>query len=109
MTKVTCPSCHGYRIKEQVTNATINGKHIGELANMPMDELIDFFKKLADTHVKTVQGKAIKDEIIKKSEKSRLAGISYLSLNRSMTTLSGGEVQRLNLIFQIALLLLNPQ
>ena len=101
MTKVTCPSCYGYRIKEQVTNATINGKHIGELANMPMDELIDFFKKLVDTHVKTVQGKAIKDEIIKRSEKSRLAGISYLSLNRSMTTLSGGEVQRLNLMIHL--------
>ena len=98
MTKVTCPSCHGYKINEQARNALINSIHIGELGTITIYELIDFLKNLDDTHVKTSHGKALKNEIIKRLEKSKLVGLSYLSLNRSMTTLSGGELQRLSLM-----------
>ncbi|MHA2245097.1 MAG: excinuclease ABC subunit UvrA [Candidatus Hodarchaeales archaeon] len=98
MTKVTCPSCHGYKINEQARNALINSKHIGELGTMTINELIDFLKNLDYTHVKTSHGKALKTEIVKRLEKSKLVGLSYISLNRSMTTLSGGELQRLSLM-----------
>lgn len=98
MTKITCPSCQGNRVKEQTRNALINGRHIGELSDMPFDELTDFLKKLDGSNIKTNEGKSIKNEIITRLEKTKLAGISYLSLNRSMRTLSGGEAQRLNLI-----------
>ncbi|MFX0203552.1 MAG: excinuclease ABC subunit UvrA, partial [Candidatus Hodarchaeota archaeon] len=98
MTKVTCPACHGYKINDQARNAVINGKHIGELGTLTIDELIEFHKTLDDTHVKTSHGKALKNEIITRLEKARLVGLSYLSLNRSMTTLSGGEIQRLSLM-----------
>ncbi|MFX0122970.1 MAG: excinuclease ABC subunit UvrA [Candidatus Hodarchaeota archaeon] len=97
MTKVTCPSCHGYKVNKQARTALINEKHIGELATMTITELIKFLKNL-DSHVKTSHGKALKNEIIKRLEKSMLVGLSYLSLNRSMTTLSGGELQRLSLM-----------
>ncbi|UCG02123.1 MAG: excinuclease ABC subunit UvrA [Candidatus Heimdallarchaeota archaeon] len=97
MTKVTCPSCHGYKVNEQARTALINEKHIGELGTMTIAELIKFLKDL-DSHVKTSHGKALKNEIIKRLEKSKLVGLSYLSLNRSMTTLSGGELQRLSLM-----------
>ncbi|MFX0201073.1 MAG: excinuclease ABC subunit UvrA, partial [Candidatus Hodarchaeota archaeon] len=98
MTKITCPSCHGYKINEQARNAVINGKHIGELGNMTIEELIDVIRTLNDTHVKTSHGKALKNEIMKRLEKTKLVGLSYLNLNRSMTTLSGGEIQRLSLM-----------
>lgn len=98
MTKITCPSCHGYKINEQAQNAVINGKHIGELGNMTIEELIDFIRTLNDTHVKTSHGKALKNDITERLEKTKLVGLSYLNLNRSMTTLSGGEIQRLSLM-----------
>lgn len=98
MTKNTCPVCHGYMINEQARNAVINGKHIGELGNFTFEKLLEFMKKLHDSHVKTSHGKALNHEIIKRLEKAELVGLSYLSLNRSMTTLSGGELQRLSLM-----------
>ncbi len=98
MTKITCSSCHGYKVNEQARNAVIKGKHIGELGNQTMDELMEFLKDRDETCVKTSQGRALLNEIVKHLEKSRLVGISYLSLNRSMTTLSGGEIQRLSLM-----------
>ena len=98
MTKITCPSCYGYKINEQARNAVINGKHIGELGNMTIEELLDFLRTVNDTHVKTSHGKALKNEIMKRLEKTKLVGLSYLNLNRSMTTLSGGEIQRLSLM-----------
>ena len=98
MTKVTCPDCHGFKVNDQARTALINGKHIGELGTMTITELIKFLKNLDDTHVRTSHGKALKNEIIKRLEKSLLVGLSYLSLNRSMTTLSGGELQRLSLM-----------
>ncbi len=98
MTKVTCPSCHGYKVNEQARTALINGKHIGELGTMTINELTEFLKNLDDFQVRTSHGKALKSEIIVRLGKSNLVGLSYLSLNRSMTTLSGGELQRLSLM-----------
>ncbi|MFX1506779.1 MAG: excinuclease ABC subunit UvrA [Promethearchaeota archaeon] len=97
MTKITCPDCHGFKVNEQARTALINGKHIGELGTMTIAELISFLKE-TDSHLKTSHGKALKNEIVKRLEKSNLVGLSYLSLNRSMTTLSGGELQRLSLM-----------
>ena len=97
MTKVTCPDCFGFKVNKQARTALINGKHIGELGTITIAELISFLKD-ADSHLKTSHGKALKIEIVKRLEKSILVGLSYLSLNRSMTTLSGGELQRLSLM-----------
>ncbi|MFX0204974.1 MAG: excinuclease ABC subunit UvrA [Candidatus Hodarchaeota archaeon] len=97
MTKVTCPDCHGFKVNNQARTALINGKHIGELGTMTIAELINFLKE-TDSYLKTSHGKALKNEIVKRLEKSTLVGLSYLSLNRSMTTLSGGELQRLSLM-----------
>jgi len=96
MTKTTCSSCKGYRINEIARKALVSGKHIGELAKMPLSELSIFLDSISAT--KTKEGLAIKNEIVKTLNRSKLAGISYLSLDRDMATLSGGEAQRLSLM-----------
>ena len=98
MTKITCPDCHGFRISQDTRNALLNGKHIGELSHMTIEELIEFLSSLNDSHVKTTEGRSLQKEVSKRLAKSRLVGLSYLDLNRSITTLSGGEYQRLSLM-----------
>ena len=95
--KTTCPVCHGSRLKKEATYVQIDGKNITELAEMPINQLYDFFTKIKlsehDAH--------IADRLIVEI-KSRLqflmeVGLSYLTLNRLSNTLSGGESQRINL------------
>ncbi len=96
MSKVTCEVCGGYRVNERARNSLIAGKHIGELAELTIDELIEFLTTINEDNFKTGQGQLLKSGILKRLQKFKLVGLSYLTLNRRIPTLSGGELQRLS-------------
>ncbi len=101
MMDTVCPKCHGSRLKSDVLNIYINKKNIYELTCMSIQELIEFFDNL-----KLNKEEKQISELIIKEIKSRLdflnnVGLSYLTLNRSAGTLSGGESQRIRLATQI--------
>ena len=100
----TCSECKGYRLNEEALSVKIQGKHIGEVCDMSINEIYDFFKNLYKTL--NDNEKIIADKIISEIE-SRLSflmdvGIEYLTLSRQSSTLSGGESQRIRLATQIA-------
>ncbi|MFT7195871.1 MAG: excinuclease ABC subunit A [Marinoscillum sp.] len=104
-----CPVCDGYRLKKESLHFKLNNKHIGELAVMNVNHLADWFSDLED-HLDGRQ-KVIASEILKELRK-RIGflldvGLDYLSLNRSLRTLSGGEAQRIRLATQIGTQLVN--
>jgi excinuclease UvrABC ATPase subunit len=103
MDKSICPECEGYRINDQARLAVINGKHIGELAQLPIEQLIEFLGSIQNDRFKTSNGKALIDKIILDLKKFQTIGLGYLHLNRSMISLSGGENQRLSLLNQMNL------
>lgn len=99
----TCPDCDGYRLKKEALHFKIDEKHIGELAMMDIHSLGDWFEGL-ETRI-TEKQKIIGAEVLKEIRK-RIGflldiGLSYLSLNRPLRTLSGGEAQRIRLATQI--------
>jgi excinuclease ABC subunit A len=101
--------CDGYRLKKESLHFKLNNKHIGELAVMNVNHLADWFSDLED-HLDGRQ-KVIASEILKELRK-RIGflldvGLDYLSLNRSLRTLSGGEAQRIRLATQIGTQLVN--
>jgi len=98
MTKVICPECNGYRVNQQAREVLIAGKHIGELNSMNVKDLIKFLEKLNGKDIKSSHGKALVNVLIKNISKLNLVGLSYLTLNRSIPSLSGGELQRLGLM-----------
>jgi len=98
MAKKKCEECQGYRINEGAREIKIAGKHIGELAMMTIDEIIDYFDNLSDLGIQSPQGKAILESIKKGINRMVNIGLSYLHLHRSLPTLSGGELQRLTLM-----------
>ena len=102
--EIACSHCHGYRLNEEALSIKIKGKHIGEVCNMSIAELIDFFSTIQDglDESKKIISEKIVDEISKRLQFLNNVGLSYLTLSRQSSTLSGGESQRIRLATQIA-------
>ncbi len=87
-----CQKCKGYGLGEKALNTYIQGKHIGELAELTITELKAFIQSLSMDEDGVIKG------IVKKAELMEEVGLSHLSLSRTVLTLSGGELQRLFLV-----------
>ncbi|MEQ8925593.1 MAG: excinuclease ABC subunit UvrA, partial [Fulvivirga sp.] len=99
----TCDSCNGYRLKKESLHFLIDQKHIGQLAEMDISTLGEWFVGLED-RLSEKQNR-IAAEVLKELRK-RIGflldvGLDYLQLNRPLKTLSGGEAQRIRLATQI--------
>jgi excinuclease ABC subunit A len=98
-----CPECHGYRLKKESLHFKIADKNIGELSVMDIAQLAQWFEGL-ESRISDRQN-LIARELLKEIRK-RIGfllevGLEYLSLHRSVRTLSGGESQRIRLATQI--------
>ena len=96
--KTTCHSCGGSRLRKEAGYVKVGGKTISELMAMDVGKLIPFFEniELAESD-RIIAGKAI-DEVLTRLRYISDVGLSYLTLNRSSNSLSGGESQRINLV-----------
>lgn len=98
-----CPECHGQRLKKESLHFLIAGKNIAELSEMDISDLTAWFESVEDRM--SQKQRLIATEILKEIRK-RLGflygiGLNYLTLNRPLKTLSGGEAQRIRLATQI--------
>jgi len=99
----TCTSCNGARLKKSSLHFLIADKNISELAEMNINTLSDWFVGIEDRL--SIKQNLIAKEILKEIRK-RIGflldvGLNYLTLNRPLRTLSGGEAQRIRLATQI--------
>ena len=101
MTNMICPSCEGRRLKPEVLAITIGDKSISEVTSMSVDEALTYFKSITLNE----QELQIAEQILKEVSERLLflndVGLNYLTLDRSATTLAGGEAQRIRLATQI--------
>ena len=95
--KTVCPSCKGKRLRKEAFYVQVSGKNIGELVDMPINELQVFFKKLKLSAYEKKIANRILYEITSRIDFLLDVGLGYLTLNRASNTLSGGETQRINL------------
>ncbi len=96
-----CPECEGARLRLESRSVLINEKSLGEIASMSIKDALKFFENIELNEMDS----QIAEQILKEV-KSRLGflvnvGLSYLTLDRSAATLSGGESQRIRLATQI--------
>ena len=99
----TCPECDGARLKKESLYFKIDQKNISELARMDISELVVWFTGLESrlTDRQNIIGKEILKEIRKRIGFLLDIGLDYLTLDRPLRTLSGGEAQRIRLATQI--------
>jgi len=101
-----CPSCKGKRLKPEALAVTVKDVSISDITSLTIDKSIKFFNVL-DSSASGLNKKEqeISKQILKEI-KNRLqflhnVGLDYLTLDRTATTLSGGEAQRIRLATQI--------
>jgi excinuclease ABC subunit A len=84
----SCPECHGSRYREEILEVTYRGKNIRQILDLTVSEAMEFFKDLSE----------VKEGLYP----LRAVGLEYIRLGQPLTTLSGGESQRLKLAAHMA-------
>lgn len=95
--KTVCHACGGKRLRPEAFNVFVGGKNIGDLVDIPLVELKAFFDRLTlDAREREIAGRIL-EEIDSRLDYLIRAGLPYLTLNRTVASLSGGEMQRIRL------------
>jgi excinuclease ABC subunit A len=102
-----CPTCHGARLRPEALATRIAGANIAELAERRIDDLHDFFLRLELTNWEREVSRMMLDQVISRLGFLRQVGLGYLSLGRTLRTLSGGEAQRVTLTSTLGSSLVN--
>ena len=114
--RTTCHACGGSRLRKEALYVKVAGKTIHDLLSMTVEELLRWFTEMLSppawhdnvtpseasvspltNNEKDIAGKTI-DEIVYRLQCIQDVGLGYLTLSRTMNTLSGGESQRVNLV-----------
>lgn len=84
--KLPCEVCGGRRFKEEVLEYKLNGKSIAEVLEMTVEQALEFFQL---------------KEVVRKLQALSDVGLNYITLGQPLSTLSGGECQRIKLASEL--------
>ena len=101
MSAVPCPVCRGKRLRPESLAVKIGGLSIADFTALPLNRALSAAINLQFTAREALIAERIRREIAERLEFLCAVGLSYLSLDRNATTLSGGEGQRIRLATQI--------
>jgi len=107
MSERPCPVCNGKRLKPEALAVTIGGKSIVDITTLTVSEALDWVTSLEKEKGSPLNARSrqVARQVLKEI-RTRLGflvdvGLDYLTVDRSATTLSGGEAQRIRLATQI--------
>ena len=100
-TKKTCTYCYGMRLNNKALAVTIGDKNIFQVCEYTIKDALTFFASLTLSETEQIIAESLLREIVNRLRFLNNVGLSYLSLNRSARSLSGGEGQRIRLATQI--------
>ncbi|MEI8072656.1 MAG: excinuclease ABC subunit UvrA [Candidatus Saccharibacteria bacterium] len=101
MTNQVCETCSGKRLKPEVLAVTVHDSSIADITDLTVESALNYFNNLKLEGQEQIIASQILKEINSRLKFLNNVGLSYLSLNRSATTLAGGEAQRIRLATQI--------
>jgi len=101
MVEKKCEECRGKRLKPEVLAVKVAGKPIDEMVEMQIDKVKEFFEKIFLKENERKIAHLIIKEIINRLQFLIDVGLDYLTLDRKVATLAGGEEQRIRLATQI--------
>jgi excinuclease ABC subunit A len=99
--ETTCSVCQGTRVRDDAAAVKLRGKTLPQVTNMSLKEALAFFEEMAlKAEEKKIAGDLL-NEVIHRLKFLVEVGLDYLTLDRPMPSLSGGESQRIRLAGQI--------
>jgi excinuclease ABC subunit A len=101
MNTSTCPDCSGSRLRKESLFIRIDNKSIYDITKLSIKEAHSFFHGLKLSNRDKKIAERILKEVVERLTFLTHVGVDYLTLDRSSTTLSGGEGQRIRLATQI--------
>ena len=101
LTEDLCEECGGARLKPASRAVRVGGKTISELSGIPVDRLAGLVPQFGFTPAQELVASRIRKEILTRLAVMSELGLSYLHLNRTTASLSGGEAQRVRLAAQV--------
>ena len=96
-----CPQCNGARLRPESLAVKVGGRSISEVTSFSIGKALEYFQGLILTEKEGIVGQRILKEIIKRLGFLKSVGLDYISVDRSTSTLSGGEEMRIRLATQI--------
>ncbi len=94
----TCPACRGARLQPEALCFRIAGRTLPDLWELPVDELSEWFRRTFETAPSDDNTtRLVLAEITSRLSYLERVGLDYLTLDRATRTLSGGEIERVNL------------
>ncbi len=101
LTEEVCSLCKGSRLKQESLAVKIGEKNIHDLSSMPVSELPRFLSSLKFSSGQEIIASRIIKEMVTRLRVMEELGLAYLQLSRPISSLSGGEAQRVRLTAQI--------
>jgi excinuclease ABC subunit A len=101
MSASTCPVCKGSRLRPESLAVKVGGLSIAEFTAMPLARSLESARSLQFSAREALIAERLRREVVERLEFLNKVGLSYLALDRSASTLSGGEGQRIRLATQI--------
>ncbi|MBN2216357.1 MAG: excinuclease ABC subunit UvrA, partial [Pirellulales bacterium] len=103
----TCPTCNGTRLRREALATRVGGRSIADICSMKVRDAADFFRRLElDNHQRTV-GRTMLEAVQARLDHLETVGLGYLTLDRTLRTLSGGETRRVALTSALSSNLVN--
>jgi excinuclease ABC subunit A len=102
-----CPACGGARLKPEALATKVGGKNIAELTQLKIDDAVVFFASLALSDWQRSVGRTMLEQVQARLGFLQTVGLGYLTLDRTLRTLSGGESQRVALTSALGSSLVN--
>ncbi len=103
----TCGTCQGMRLRAEALATLVGGKNIAELTQLKIEDALAFFQALQLDPWRARVGRMMLEQVTSRLNYLNAVGLGYLTLDRTLHTLSGGEAQRVALTSALGSSLVN--
>ena len=103
----TCPACNGARLRPEALATRVGGKNLAEISALKIRDASEFFRKLDISVFQRTVGRTMLEQVENRLGYLEAVGLGYLTLDRTLRTLSGGEVRRVALTSALGSSLVN--